>query len=98
MYTKTFCGFCTKAKNLLTDVKIPYKEVNLDTLKKELADQEYTSRVNGLVYTTHQTTVPQIFICGKFVGGFTELDTMRKAGKLLEAVAQCSGENSSKEE
>ncbi|CAI5446559.1 unnamed protein product [Caenorhabditis angaria] len=35
-----------------------------------------------------------IFICGKFIGGFNELSNLKNSGKLLEALAECTGENS----
>uniref|UniRef100_A0A1I7TMM0 Glutaredoxin domain-containing protein n=1 Tax=Caenorhabditis tropicalis TaxID=1561998 RepID=A0A1I7TMM0_9PELO len=92
MYTKTSCTFCNKAKDLFADVRVAYKEVNLDTLKASQPN-DYLGIVNGLVYTTRQTSVPQIFICGRFVGGFTELDALRNSGHLFEAIAQCTGEN-----
>lgn len=59
MYTKTSCTFCNRAKDLFADVKIGYKEVNLDSLKAE-QPKEYLGIVNGLVYTTRQTSVPQV--------------------------------------
>ncbi|PIC42435.1 hypothetical protein B9Z55_009518 [Caenorhabditis nigoni] len=96
MYTKNSCTFCNKAKDLFSDVKVAYKEVNLDSLK-EAQPQDYLGIVNGLVYTTRQTSVPQIFICGRFVGGFTELEALRNAGHLFEAIAQCTGENAPQE-
>lgn len=51
---------------------------------------DHQSYVNGLIYVTKQTVVPQIFICGNFIGGFTELLQLKNAGKLLDAVAECS--------
>uniref|UniRef100_A0A914Y206 Glutaredoxin n=1 Tax=Panagrolaimus superbus TaxID=310955 RepID=A0A914Y206_9BILA len=48
--------------------------------------------INGLVYTTRQTSVPQIFICGKHVGGYTELNNLHKAKKLFDAIDECSNQ------
>ena len=45
--------------------------------------------VNGLVYITRRTTVPQVFACGRFIGGYTELDKLREANQLWEAVEKC---------
>ncbi|CAI5446565.1 unnamed protein product [Caenorhabditis angaria] len=59
MYTKSACNFCTKAKDLFKDVKVQYTEVNLDQLKID-QPKDYLGIVNGLVYTTRQTSVPQI--------------------------------------
>jgi hypothetical protein len=30
IYTKSYCPYCVKAKNLLTTIKITYKEISLD--------------------------------------------------------------------
>ncbi|CAB3402896.1 unnamed protein product [Caenorhabditis bovis] len=97
VYTKEHCEFCTRTKNLLADIKLPYKEINLDELKNKLP-KEYLGIVNGLVYTTRQTSVPQIFVCGKFIGGHTELEALQRSGHLFEALAQCTGENAPREQ
>ena len=34
----------------------------------------------------------QIFICGKFVGGYTELNQLKENGRLLETVNECAHE------
>ncbi|VDM45990.1 unnamed protein product [Toxocara canis] len=88
VYTKTSCSFCRKAKALLAEEKIPYEEKDLDVFNSRFPElyQEY---VNGLVYVTHQTSVPQVFICGHFIGGFTELSALRMAGRLTDAVEEC---------
>ncbi|KHJ79535.1 glutaredoxin [Oesophagostomum dentatum] len=95
IYTKDGCSFCAKAKELLNQEKIEYKECNVDRIK-EKTPEAYNPRVNGLVYMTRQTTMPQIFICGKFVGGFTDLDKLRETRKLWETLAECTGENDSR--
>ncbi|KAK6739769.1 hypothetical protein RB195_008328 [Necator americanus] len=97
IYTKDGCSFCTRAKELLNKEKIEYKECNVDRLKEE-NPKEYKPRVNGLVYMTKQTTMPQVFICGRFVGGFTDLDKLRETRKLWEELAQCTGENDPRRE
>ncbi|GMS89533.1 hypothetical protein PENTCL1PPCAC_11708, partial [Pristionchus entomophagus] len=92
IYSKNSCGFCTKAKELLKEAKVDYKECDLDELKRRKPD-EYLPYVNGLVYTSRMTAVPQIFICGKFIGGYTELKNLVEAKKLLEKIEECTGEN-----
>ncbi|VDM63812.1 unnamed protein product [Angiostrongylus costaricensis] len=59
IYTKDGCTFCTKAKELLNNEKMEYKECNTDKLK-ETNPEQYKGRVNGLVYMTRQTTMPQV--------------------------------------
>ena len=34
--------------------------------------------------------VPQIFVNGKFVGGYTEMEQLKDAGKLIELIHQCA--------
>ncbi|EPB79600.1 glutaredoxin [Ancylostoma ceylanicum] len=92
IYIKDGCGFCAKAKELLNQEKIEYKECNVDRIREQ-DPKAYKPRVNGLVYMTRQTTMPQIFICGRFIGGFTDLDKLRETRKLWEALAECTGEN-----
>lgn len=33
--------------------------------------------------------MPQIFICGDFIGGFSELQQLKNAGMLLDAINKC---------
>ncbi|VDL75818.1 unnamed protein product [Nippostrongylus brasiliensis] len=73
-------------------IYVLYTEYNVDRLKEDSPEQ-YSPVVNGLVYMTRQTTMPQIFICGKFVGGFTDLQKLKESHKLLDAIMECTGEN-----
>ncbi|WKY00510.1 hypothetical protein Q1695_014949 [Nippostrongylus brasiliensis] len=92
VYTKDHCSFCTRTKDLLQEEQVEYTEYNVDRLKEDSPEQ-YSPVVNGLVYMTRQTTMPQIFICGKFVGGFTDLQKLKESHKLLDAIMECTGEN-----
>ena len=76
IYTKTFCGFCWRARDLLDSKGVTYEEYVIDSggPKRE----EMIQRANG------RTTVPQIFIDGFHVGGCNELLDLERAGKLNE--------------
>uniref|UniRef100_A0A7E4VZ81 Glutaredoxin domain-containing protein n=1 Tax=Panagrellus redivivus TaxID=6233 RepID=A0A7E4VZ81_PANRE len=89
VYSKPNCGYCKMAKNLLNEEKVLFKEHDLDLVSATNPDG-YQAYVNGLVYTTRITTVPQIFICGKFIGGYTELYGLREAGNLIKAIDECA--------
>ena len=74
IYTKSTCGFCRRAMMLLDMKKIPYEEHAVDfggPRKAEMLD-----RANG------RSTVPQIFIDGKHIGGCDDLMSLEQAGKL----------------
>ncbi|KAI1713467.1 glutaredoxin domain-containing protein [Ditylenchus destructor] len=91
MYTKSGCGYCTMAKDLLNKESLPFHEKNLVKIKANSPSEEaYQNYVNGLVYITRQSTVPQIFVCERFIGGYTELSQLHEANKLWAAVRECS--------
>jgi glutaredoxin 3 len=79
IYTKTFCGYCWRAKHLLDGKGIEYREISLDFGGD--ARTEMIQRANG------RTTVPQIFIDDQHIGGCTELVALERDGKLDELLA-----------
>jgi glutaredoxin 3 len=79
IYTKTFCPYCWRAKDLLEQKGIDYHEVAVDFGGAE--KQTMIQRANG------RTTVPQIFIRGRHIGGCDELMSLERVGKLDELVA-----------
>lgn len=74
IYTKTFCGFCWRARDLLDSKGVTYEEYVIDSggPKRE----EMIQRAKG------RTTVPQIFIDGFHVGGCNDLLDLEREGKL----------------
>ena len=79
IYTKTFCGFCTRAKRLLDMKKVNYDEYSGDLGGAKKA--EMVQRAGG------RTTVPQIFVEGRHIGGCDELMALEQQGKLDELLA-----------
>lgn len=79
IYTKTFCGFCVRARHLLQSKGVDFDEYVIDGggPKRE----EMIQRANG------RTTVPQIFIDGRHVGGCNDLYDLERDGKLNELLA-----------
>ena len=79
IYTKTFCGFCVRARHLLEAKGVKFEEYVIDGggPKRE----EMIQRSNG------RTTVPQIFIDGRHVGGCNDLYDLEREGKLNELLA-----------
>ncbi len=74
IYTQMFCPFCSRALRLLNAKGVPVREIDAPT--GSAARQEAIRRSGG------QTTVPQIFIGGRHVGGSDELAAIEAAGKL----------------
>lgn len=74
VYTTSVCPYCVAAKRLLQQRNYPYKEVNLERdpdLRMKLSAENGGYR-----------TVPMIFIGGRFIGGFDQLNALDKTGKL----------------
>lgn len=73
VYTTDYCPYCVQAKNLLKRKSAPYTEVNVER-RPELR--------TFLVQASGQRTVPQVFINGKSIGGFSDMATLEKRGEL----------------
>jgi glutaredoxin 3 len=74
VYSTPFCGYCAAAKRLLTAKGAEYTEI--DVMMDPERRQEMLAKSGGL------RTVPQIFIDGRHIGGFDELNALDKAGDL----------------
>ncbi|EKX48404.1 hypothetical protein GUITHDRAFT_159506 [Guillardia theta CCMP2712] len=84
VFSQTSCPFCAKAKKTLSDLGAKYEVVELD----KLGDEGYAWRVE-LAEITQSGTVPQVFIGGKFVGGFSDgVEELVKEGKLKPMLEQ----------
>ena len=75
IYTTMLCGYCYRAKKLLEERGASFHEIDVMTDGK-LRD-EMRSRAGG------RSTVPQIFIDDKHIGGCDELYALDRAGKLM---------------
>jgi len=73
IYTKSWCGYCKRAKNLLDKKNVAYEEVDVSKVE---AVENYIKNQTGW------KTVPQIFINDKFIGGCDELYDLEKEGLL----------------
>lgn len=74
IYTSPFCGYCARAKSLLARKGVDYVEFDV-MVHSDLRD-EMVKRANG------RTSVPQIFIAGRHVGGCDEIHALDRAGGL----------------
>lgn len=78
IYTKATCGYCWRAKELLDHKRIAYTEHAVDFGGP--VKQTMISRANG------RTTVPQIFIDERHVGGCDDLLELERSGRLDDLV------------
>jgi len=74
IYTQPWCGYCSRAKQILDGKGVGYREIDAPHGTPER--QESIRRSGG------RTSVPQIFIDGKHIGGCDDLRALDQAGKL----------------
>lgn len=74
IYTKFLCPYCARAKRLLDDKGAAFEEYEITGDAEKRA--EMIGRANG------RTTVPQIFIDGRHVGGSDDLAELERNGRL----------------
>ena len=73
VYSTDYCPYCTRAKALLSKKGVAFEEVMVD----DRADLRA-----WLVQATNQRTVPQVFVNGKALGGFTDIARLDQQGRL----------------
>ena len=69
VYGTQACGYCRRAKSLLKARGIEYQEF---IIGEEISSEALSSKIGKPALT-----VPQIFLDGEYIGGYTEL-----AGRL----------------
>ena len=79
IYTKSWCPYCSAAKKLLTEKGAAFTEIDIE--KKPEARAEMIQKANG------RSTVPQIFIGEKHVGGCDDLYALDDRGELERMLA-----------
>jgi glutaredoxin 3 len=73
LYVSDWCPYCQRAKVLLTQKNVDFREVNVEDDAK--LREEMITRSN-------RRTVPQIFIGDKHVGGCDDLFELDRSGEL----------------
>jgi glutaredoxin 3 len=73
MYTTTWCPYCARARNLLATKGVTVEEIDVDERPEARAEMSERSG---------RSTVPQIFIGTRHVGGSDDLHALDAAGGL----------------
>lgn len=74
IYTKAFCSFCVRAKHLLAAKGVEAEEHDIT-----MGGPDRTTMIQR---AGGRTTVPQIFIGGRHIGGCDDLYALDAQGKL----------------
>ena len=78
IYTSPFCGYCARAKKLLSSKGVQFTEH--DVMMDAALRKKMTEIAGG------SSTVPQIFVDGKHIGDSDRLQSMEAAGELDAAL------------
>lgn len=73
IYTSAWCPYCARAKALLDRKGAAYREIDAPAGSEARAES---------LRRTGRTSVPQIFIAGKHIGGSDDLAALDRAGGL----------------
>lgn len=77
MYTVDYCPYCKKAKKYFDETGLEYTNIDLTTESKM---RDIIEKVTDGA----SKTVPQIFINGKLIGGWSDIEKLIKSGKIKE--------------
>ena len=74
IYTQPGCGYCTRALRLLDNKGVQYRQID--------APHGTPARAEAVARSGGRTTVPQIFIGARHIGGCDDLMALDHAGRL----------------
>lgn len=80
IYATSWCPYCSRAKALLDRKGIDYLEIDVD--EEPARRREMMARAGG------RTSVPQIFIRGRAIGGSDELRALDASGQLYRMLGR----------
>ncbi|WP_293268051.1 glutaredoxin 3 [Neptunomonas sp.] len=79
VYSSDWCPFCTNAKRLLDHKGVKYTEIKVDNQPRIRAQ---------MIELSGRTSVPQIFIDEKHIGGCDDLYALEREGQLDTLISQ----------
>jgi glutaredoxin 3 len=82
VYSKSYCPYCARTKTLLTELGATFAVVELDEVAGGSEQQDALEELTG------QSTVPNVFVGGKSIGGNSDVRKLHKAGNLAPLLQQ----------
>lgn len=83
IYTVDYCPYCIKAKKLLNEKKIEFEDHDITA-----NEVEGRKKLGEMINSESRVSVPQIFINGKHIGGYSDLKKLDESGKLDEILKE----------
>ena len=76
IFSKTYCPYCTKVKNLFKSLSVPVIVLELD-------EREDGSEIQSAIQAKYGArTVPQVFVGGERIGGNDDTQALHQKGGL----------------
>jgi glutaredoxin 3 len=82
MYATGWCPYCARARRLLQSKGVDFEEIDIDEVEGARAEMQQRSG---------RTSVPQIFINDRLVGGYDDTKALDDAGQLDPLLAGMAG-------
>ncbi|KAL1214650.1 Glutaredoxin-C2 [Cardamine amara subsp. amara] len=82
VFSKTFCPYCVRVKDLLQLLGAKFKAIELDT------ESDGSKIQSALAEWTGQRTVPNVFIGGNHIGGCDATTNLHRDGKLVPLLTE----------
>ncbi|GMU63574.1 MAG: hypothetical protein AMXMBFR34_53370 [Myxococcaceae bacterium] len=75
VYATDYCPYCRRAEAFLTEHDVPFQSI--DVTHDPAMREKLVEMTQGL------RTVPQIFIGGKSIGGYSDMMALHRKGELM---------------
>jgi len=87
LFSLSWCSFCRSARQMLEHMQIAYTNYELD--RGDFLQAALQSAVRTrLEELTHSNTLPQLFIGGEAIGGYTDMSGALRSGRLAEILTR----------
>ncbi|XP_062169565.1 glutaredoxin isoform X1 [Alnus glutinosa] len=82
VFSKSYCGYCNRVKQLLKQLGASYKVIELDE------ERDGSDIQSALAEWTGLSTVPNVFIGGKHIGGCDTVIEKYQGGQLVPLLTE----------
>lgn len=86
MYTTSWCPYCARARQLFESKGVPWTEIDIEATAGARAEMQQRSG---------RTSVPQIFVGERHLGGFDDAQALDEHGELDRLLATDGGARAS---
>jgi len=77
IFSKSFCPYCSRVKDLFQTLGVPYQALELDQTNEMEAIQDVLEKKTG------GRSVPRVFLKAQFLGGSDDMAQMHDLGELI---------------